>query len=498
MLKSLLISSLILNIGILFGRLSGFVRESFMASVYGVGSEADIVVLMLSVPDILVNILMGGALGAVLIPEFTRTPETARRLLYQSTLYFGLLFLLLTVFLYFNMEYLVSLLAPGFNSAQLNTSIEVIRWVVWLVPLTVMSGATTAFLQAKNQYAIPAMGTLMVNCSIILGLETVRKVDGGLYLLSLFVLIGGVLRLASQIVRIGNITLSPLKSIKQFLISKALIVRYIQAVISGSTLLLFPVIARSQATYLEDGSVSVLNYATKLVEFPLALTVTFLSVVLLPPLSKSYYGNADVHEKTVKYGMQVTLVLSILVASSLSAISESYSSVVFGYGRITSEDINSISGLASLGMLLLPLIGMSTYLTSVFNSRQNTQTPLFVNLSGLISFVLICKSGIYGDDLRAVMLSMISGYALISIFLLSLLRIDNIKWLKVLLEIKFIFSALISSVLVYKICSEIQELSLSNWQTIVLSALVSSLFLTIITLLNNEVRERLIVKMRNL
>ena len=418
MLKKILISSLIFNVGILLGRISGFVRESFMASAYGVGSEADIVVLMLSVPDVLVNILMGGALGAVLIPEFTRLPETARHLLFQSILCLGLLFLLLATYFYHDMEFLVTLLAPGFTNEQLEMSVEVIRWVIWLVPLTVMAGVTTAYLQSKSQYTIPAMGTLIVNCSIIVGLILVKEVGGSLYLLSLFVLTGGLLRLLTQIIRVGNLSFTPLNALKPFCINKSLISRYMQAVLSGSTLLLFPVVARSQASYLSDGSISVLNFATKLIEFPMALTVTFLSVVLLPSLSRSYFDNPSLHSKTVKYGMQATLVLSIMVASSLSAISVSYSSVVFGYGRITFENIKSISDLASLGMLLLPLMGLATYLTSVFNSRQNTYIPLVVNLLGLFSFVLICKFGLYGYGLESIMISMITGYAMISTALL--------------------------------------------------------------------------------
>ena len=59
MLKKILLSSLYLNIGLLLGRLTGFVREAFVAANYGVSEKADIVVLMLTVPDLLVAILCG-------------------------------------------------------------------------------------------------------------------------------------------------------------------------------------------------------------------------------------------------------------------------------------------------------------------------------------------------------------------------------------------------------------------------------------------------------
>jgi len=84
MIKSILLSTIVLNVGLLLGRLSGFVRESIVATTYGTSSQADIVVLMLTVPDLLVNILVGGAMGAVLIPEFNSSSGNAKKLLFQN------------------------------------------------------------------------------------------------------------------------------------------------------------------------------------------------------------------------------------------------------------------------------------------------------------------------------------------------------------------------------------------------------------------------------
>ena len=60
MLKKILLSTVVYNLGMLVGRASGFVRESFVASTYGVSSQADQIILMLTLPDLLVNLLLGG------------------------------------------------------------------------------------------------------------------------------------------------------------------------------------------------------------------------------------------------------------------------------------------------------------------------------------------------------------------------------------------------------------------------------------------------------
>ncbi|WP_330925624.1 murein biosynthesis integral membrane protein MurJ [Candidatus Sororendozoicomonas aggregata] len=498
MFKTLLLSSLVLNTGLLLGRLSGFVREGVVASTYGVGSDADVVILMLTIPDFLVNILMGGALGVTLIPEFIKAPETARRLLYQALFFFGVIFFIITLCLNLNMGVLVSTLAPGLSDIQHCKTTESIRWVIWMVPLSVVTGVITAFLQAKYQYAVPAMGTLIVNSSIIVGLVIAHFINGNLFVLSTFILLGGVLRLVSQLARIGSINLYPIKITQPFIISKALFFRYVQAVASGCTLLLFPVVGRSQASYMEEGSVAVLNYVSKLIEFPLALTVTFLSVILLPKLSQSYFENKIVHMKVVKYGMQITLVLSVLSASALSAISEVYSSSVFGYGKITTEDISSIADLVSLGMVLLPLMGMATYLTAVFNSRKNTLAPFIVNFSGLIGFVLIYESKVYGADLSAIILSMAWGYAMISIIFMVLLFASCFSQLSEFFDVKILISTLISSFFIYEGGSWLQGYGITNWLVISIVALQSILFLSVIACLDNEIREKIKLKIRTI
>ena len=498
MIKSLVISSVILNSGILLGRFSGFFRESFVASTYGAGIDADVVVLMLTVPDMLVNILMGGALGSVLIPEFVKSNCYARRLLYQSTMCFGFIFIAITALLYINMETLIGLLAPGFNEYQLMKSVETIKWVIWLVPLTVMAGVTTAYLQAKEKFAVPAMGTLIVNMSIIIGLVVAGKYNGNLFTLSVFVLIGGLLRLFSQVIQVKKVKFSPFQSFKPFYITSEIMKRYLQAVMSGSVLLLFPVVSRAYGSYLEEGSVSLLNYSTKLIEFPMAIMVTFLSVILFPKLSGSFIDNKKLHTKIVKYGVQVTLLLSLLAGFALSNISDAYSSLVYGYGKITPENLSGISSLTSLGMMILPLMGVSSYLTAVFNSRKNTKTPLLTNFIGFSFYIFILEFEIFGSSLSGIILSMIVGYLLIALLLFLTLRVEGVRWLEVLFEPTFILGIIFAILTIYFLSKAILGLGLSAFFTMSLSAISSLIVLVFVVLLNNEVRLYFKTKMQNL
>ena len=92
MLRAILLSSLAVNVGVLLGRLAGFAREALVASSFGSTAEADVVVLMLTVPDLLINLLVGGGLTATLVPRFTQRPDQARQLWGQIIVLFTCFF----------------------------------------------------------------------------------------------------------------------------------------------------------------------------------------------------------------------------------------------------------------------------------------------------------------------------------------------------------------------------------------------------------------------
>ena len=59
-------------VGILLGRLLGFFRETLIASQFGVSGLADVAILTLTLPDLFMSVLLGGAASIVLVPVFVR------------------------------------------------------------------------------------------------------------------------------------------------------------------------------------------------------------------------------------------------------------------------------------------------------------------------------------------------------------------------------------------------------------------------------------------
>jgi putative peptidoglycan lipid II flippase len=86
-------SGALLGATLLAGRLSGLLREIELAAAFGVSAEADAAVLLLTLPDLLVNLLLSGGLSAALVPRLQALPlHSAQVLLRQTLLFVFLLF----------------------------------------------------------------------------------------------------------------------------------------------------------------------------------------------------------------------------------------------------------------------------------------------------------------------------------------------------------------------------------------------------------------------
>ena len=112
----LLGSSTILSLAILAGRLTGLVRELQLAASFGVSTDADIAVLCLTLPDLLVNLLLSGGLSAALVPRFRSMSIVEGDSLFRSAFVTAILtFSILALILLVWPGVVFKLLAPGLN-----------------------------------------------------------------------------------------------------------------------------------------------------------------------------------------------------------------------------------------------------------------------------------------------------------------------------------------------------------------------------------------------
>ena len=83
-ISHLITSGIVVGFLIGLGRLTGFTRELLIAGNFGASQESDLIILILTTPDILINFLIGGALGIVLVPDLKSRNKQESVIYYQK------------------------------------------------------------------------------------------------------------------------------------------------------------------------------------------------------------------------------------------------------------------------------------------------------------------------------------------------------------------------------------------------------------------------------
>lgn len=379
-----------LSSGILLGRMVGFVREALIARNYGTSTSADLAVLMLTVPDLLVSILVGGALSVAFIPEIKRLdPRSAAQLFWQAN---GIVLAIsagITCLLVLASLPLVRILVPGFQGDTLLLAATSLRWVLWVIPLTVLAGLTTAFAQAYDRFAIPALGTAIINGVLVVGLWWGGQ-GLGLLTLAMLILAGAALRWISQLLALPRFITARPDSWNKSLLNRRLLKGYLQALTVSGMLMVFPVVARAIASFDATGSVAILNYASKLIELPLGACVSVLSIALFPRLALIHQqGDVETYCNTVVSGIRLVLTIAFSLILPMAWFRYELAGLALGRGRMSEPSLGMVAELALVGLLSVPAQGITSILVAAFNARRDMKAPMVASFLGLLLFAVL-------------------------------------------------------------------------------------------------------------
>ena len=144
------------------------------------------------------------------------------------------------------------------------------------------------------------------------------------------------------------------------------------------------------ASFLDNGSVSWLYYADRLMEFPTALLGVALGTVLLPSLSKYHATSAhDEYSRLLDWGLRLTLILAAPAAVALAILSVPLVTTLFHYGQFGERDVwMTRQALVAYSAGLLGLI-LVKVLAPGFYARQNIATPVRIAIVTLIATQLM-------------------------------------------------------------------------------------------------------------
>jgi putative peptidoglycan lipid II flippase len=157
-----------------------------------------------------------------------------------------------------------------------------------------------------------------------------------------------------------------------------------------------PVISRMLGSFLEEGSISVLNYANRVIQLPLGLFVIAVSQAVLPQLSRAQKPEDFI--AVIGDALRFALFIVLPTACGLIFISDSFVHLLFVRGAFGESAWRATSWALTLSALGLPGMACSTVvmrgLYALSMPRAAFMTTLFsVSCTAVLSFLLIFPMG---------------------------------------------------------------------------------------------------------
>ncbi len=169
-------AALILTGAFVASRFLGLLRTSMFAFVFGTGTTSDAYLQAFLIPDLIFNIVAGGALSSAFIPVFTKCmvgekDEKKAWHVASSALNLAVLVMMgLALIAIIFARQLVPLYTPGVPSSELDLIAALTR-IMLLQSIVLGTGVIiNAVLNARQDFLLPAIGTVLYNVGLIGGL----------------------------------------------------------------------------------------------------------------------------------------------------------------------------------------------------------------------------------------------------------------------------------------------------------------------------------------
>lgn len=410
MLKKILINSLILSSGIFIGRLSGYIRELIIAYKFEVSSEADYIILMLNIPDLLNNLLVSGAVSGILIPllsseknledilsEFTKK-------LFVITIF---LYLISSIFILIYFEYyIIGLLLISLISIFPN----------------ILTFISSSYLQYKHRFKAQSLNTLIFNLVIIVFL--LLNFYG--YAFSFIIILASIVRMLWILndLKYTDVNLNVFfkKSNKNILSYKLMVFM----IIANGLIFINPMIDKLFASFLQEGSVSILSYAEKIYLLPVSIFLTTYAVAMFPNLAK-LANKSDfkkINEILIK-SISFNIVISLIIGTILYIFSDFFVYLFYGLVDVKLENLLLISDVLRAYIISLIFAGSLSIVLNLFFAFKLYKIMIFysvfiVMLKILINyFIVYLNLNVYYIAFSTSIVTTLSFFILLFVYILS-------------------------------------------------------------------------------
>jgi len=382
----------ILAIGNVASRILGLAREAVKADLFGASGLLAAFEVAALVPSTLFDLIIGGIVSSALVPVFSDyvADKDRRDELWQAvstvlSVVTVLLLLVVAIVEIFTplMAWLVG--AHEFEEAGLTKmSIRLMRLTTPAVLFLSISSILTGALLALKRFSLPAFTAATFNGCIVIIALLHQEIEGLVWGL----LAGSMMQVVIQLPALRDGRLRWRLDWRHPAVRR--ILRLYTPIMLG---LIVDQVARALSYNLAirtgDASLTFMRWATTLIQFPLGLVVTAISLAILPTLSQQANGHLKEFKETLAGGIRLVTTLILPATTGLFALAVPIIALLFEHGEFTYQDTVTTALVLRVYLFGLPFAAVDQMLVFASYARKDTLRPAIVGVVSIIIYLII-------------------------------------------------------------------------------------------------------------
>jgi putative peptidoglycan lipid II flippase len=380
--RAIALAGLVVVAGVVAARLLGWVRVAVIGAQFGLGADSSAFYAAFRIPDTLFQLVAAGAIGSAVVPVASELisrgdEDGARRLIATITNLIVLVLAPLAALAWIAAPVLVPLLAPGFKTAQLDTTIELTRLML-LSPIFLAAGAVMAAgLNSLGIFGPTAVAPNVYNL-VIIAAAIVLTPFLGIQALAVGVVAGALGHVLTQSrAFLRNGLYRPVLDLKDPAVKETLLLMGPRALGLGATQLVFLVVTMFASTLADNDAVAVFNNTFTALQVPVGLIGVPLGIVLLPPLSRAFsLGQRDQFGRLVDQSLRLLLFVAIPLTGLMVAVATPTIALLYEHGQIGQAGVDAMVPVYLVFLAGLVAHVMIALIAPIFYAGKDTRTPV--------------------------------------------------------------------------------------------------------------------------
>ncbi len=380
--------------GLVAANLVGLLRQIIISRTFGTSAIPDAYFAAFRLPDLLFNMLAGGALASAFIPMFTgllAEGDTPRAWRLASAVVNNLLIMLCVV------AGLAALAAPLLVRAvlartlppdQQQLTVDLMRIMLISTVIFGVSGLLMGVHNAHHHFLSPALAPILYNVGIMAGALTAPRL--GIYGPAWGVVAGALLHLLVQLPALFRH--QPIYTLAFDLgdsavqqVGKLMLPRMFGLAVWQINFWVNTIVALT----LPAGSLSALNYAFQIFTFPQAAIAQAIAIAIFPTFSaQAARGEREALRSTLTSALSLTLFLALPATLGLILLGQPIIAMLFEGGQFTTNSTTLVAW--ALSWYAIGLVGHSVVevVTRAFYALKDTRTPVLIGTGAMILNVI--------------------------------------------------------------------------------------------------------------